>query len=242
VDEVAWLSCDDVTPMLEFLRGKTSERKLRLFAAACVRSHWELLVDPRSRAAVELSERVADGTSPPEELAAAYRAAWAVVPLLPDRMALVSAARAAGRTVQRDAYEAGCYTAKEIVALHTELAEEGASSEAEGERLHWVGKASGEGRLVGLLREICGPLPFRPVALDHHWMAWNGGTVVKLAQSAYVERRLPGGTLEPGRLAILADALEEAGCTDAEILGHLRGPGPHYRGCHVVDLLYPHNR
>ena len=39
------------------------------------------------------------------------------------------------------------------------------------------------------------------------------------------------------RLPILADALEEAGCTDAAILGHLRGPGPHVRGCWVIDLL-----
>jgi hypothetical protein len=237
VDEAGWLSCDDLTPMLEFLRGKASERKLRLFAAACVRSHWDLLVDPRSRAAVELSERVADGHRPPKDLAAAYRAAWAVVPLLPDRMALVSAARAAGRTVQRDAYEAGCFTANEIVALHTELAEEGASSEAEGERLYWTGKALGKGRLACLLRDVCGPLPFRPVAFDRRWLDWNGGTVVKLAQSAYDERRLPGGTLELGRLAILADALEEAGCIDAEILGHLRGPGPHTRGCWPIDLI-----
>jgi hypothetical protein len=39
------------------------------------------------------------------------------------------------------------------------------------------------------------------------------------------------------RLAVLADALEEAGCADADILSHLRGPGPHVRGCWVVDLL-----
>jgi hypothetical protein len=39
------------------------------------------------------------------------------------------------------------------------------------------------------------------------------------------------------RLPILADALEEAGCTDVELLGHLRGPGPHVRGCWVVDLI-----
>jgi hypothetical protein len=39
------------------------------------------------------------------------------------------------------------------------------------------------------------------------------------------------------RLPVLADALEEAGCTDADILSHLRGPGPHVRGCWVVDLL-----
>ena len=48
---------------------------------------------------------------------------------------------------------------------------------------------------------------------------------------------MPAGTLDPHRLAVLADALEEAGCTDPDILGHLRDPGPHYRGCHVLDLI-----
>ncbi len=39
------------------------------------------------------------------------------------------------------------------------------------------------------------------------------------------------------RLPLLADALEDAGCTDAELLGHLRGLGVHVRGCWAVDLL-----
>jgi hypothetical protein len=49
--------------------------------------------------------------------------------------------------------------------------------------------------------------------------------------------QLPAGQLDPTRLAVLADAVEEAGCTDADLLGHLRGPGPHVRGCWAVDLL-----
>jgi hypothetical protein len=44
-------------------------------------------------------------------------------------------------------------------------------------------------------------------------------------------------TLDPDRLAILADALEDAGCDNTDILSHLRGQGPHVRGCWVVDLL-----
>jgi hypothetical protein len=68
-------------------------------------------------------------------------------------------------------------------------------------------------------------------------LSWNDSTVVRLAQAAYEERCLPGGELDNGRLAVLADALEEAGSTDADILGHLRGPGPHVRGCWVVDLI-----
>jgi hypothetical protein len=58
-----------------------------------------------------------------------------------------------------------------------------------------------------------------------------------LAEAAYAERTLPPGTLDPARLALLADALEDAGCTDGELLGHLRGPGPHVRGCWALDLV-----
>ena len=51
------------------------------------------------------------------------------------------------------------------------------------------------------------------------------------------ERRLPEGTLDPDFLAVLAEALEEAGCTDPAVLDHLRGPGPHVRGCWPVELI-----
>jgi hypothetical protein len=79
--------------------------------------------------------------------------------------------------------------------------------------------------------------PFRPVTLDPAWLRWNGGTVAHLAQAAYEERYLPSGELDRGRLGILADALEDAGCTDPSILDHLRGDGEHVRGCWAVDLL-----
>jgi hypothetical protein len=61
--------------------------------------------------------------------------------------------------------------------------------------------------------------------------------VLALAAAAYDNRVSPAGTLDPDRLAVLADALEEAGCTDTRILGHLRGPGPHVRGCFALDLI-----
>jgi hypothetical protein len=79
--------------------------------------------------------------------------------------------------------------------------------------------------------------PFRPVIISPAVLAWNDAVVVRLAQAAYDERYLPSGTLDNGRLAVLADALEEAGCMDTDILGHLRGSGPHIRGCWSVDLL-----
>lgn len=87
-----------------------------------------------------------------------------------------------------------------------------------------------------LLRDIFGN-PFRPVTIDPVWRTWNNGTVVKLSQAIYDERELPSGHLDAGRLAILADALEDAGCTNTDILDHCRSPGLHVRGCWVVDLL-----
>jgi hypothetical protein len=73
--------------------------------------------------------------------------------------------------------------------------------------------------------------PFRPGSVaDIASLARNDGTVGKLAQCVYDDRAY-------NRLPLLADSLEDAGCTDAEVLGHLRGPGPHVRGCWAVDLL-----
>jgi hypothetical protein len=79
--------------------------------------------------------------------------------------------------------------------------------------------------------------PFRPLALSPELLSWQEETVIRLAQAAYEERILPTGTLDNTRLAILADALEEAGCADEQILGHLRGGSSHYRGCFVVDAF-----
>ncbi len=73
--------------------------------------------------------------------------------------------------------------------------------------------------------------------VDPAWLAWHDGAASQLAHAAHDERLLPEGTLDPARLAVLADALEDGGCADAELLGHLRGPGPHVRGCWAVDLI-----
>ena len=73
--------------------------------------------------------------------------------------------------------------------------------------------------------------PFRPApAADPSWLAWNGGTVAKLAAAIYDARRFAD-------LPILADALEDAGCDNADILHHCRSEKEHVRGCWVIDLL-----
>ena len=69
-------------------------------------------------------------------------------------------------------------------------------------------------------------------------MTWHSGLIVKLATAIYEEPSLPEGHLDSLRLGVLADAMEEAGVTDQDILGHLRQQGAvHVRGCWVVDSL-----
>src|SRR5205823_980698 len=69
--EREWLICTDPNLMLRGLAGRVSERKLRLFGAACCRRIWHLLPDRRSRAAVEVAERYADGLADERERAKA---------------------------------------------------------------------------------------------------------------------------------------------------------------------------
>lgn len=84
-----------------------------------------------------------------------------------------------------------------------------------------------------VLRELFGPLPFRPLTLD---MASLTSVVRALADAAYDNREVPRGRLDPQRLGVLADAAEEAG-VPPEVVAHLRSAGPHWRGCWALDLL-----
>jgi hypothetical protein len=77
-----------------------------------------------------------------------------------------------------------------------------------------------------LVREIFGN-PFRAVAFDP---AWRTSTAVELARQMYESRDF-------ANMPILADALQDAGCENEDVLTHCRGPGPHARGCWVVDLV-----
>jgi hypothetical protein len=78
-----------------------------------------------------------------------------------------------------------------------------------------------------LLRDILGN-PFGVVITPDP--TWLTSTVTSLAQAIYTDRAFD-------RLPILADALEDAGCTNQDILAHCRSNGEHARGCWVVDLL-----
>ncbi|MBP3956136.1 hypothetical protein J8F10_12670 [Gemmata sp. G18] len=79
---------------------------------------------------------------------------------------------------------------------------------------------------VGLVRDII-PNPFRPVAFAP---PWRTSTAVTLASQMYESRDFDV-------MSILADALQDAGCDNGDVLSHCRGPGPHVKGCWVVDLV-----
>jgi hypothetical protein len=224
--EAEWLACTDPLKMLPFLResGKASDRKLRLFACGCCRSLCHLLTDERSQRAVEVAERYADGAATGEDLAAALEAAAKAPPWYAAARATAWVANGAAWDAAWNAYAATKNTARAAAAATLNTATAAA----------W--DATSDAALVALLRDHFGN-PFRPVSVDPAWLSWRGGTVPRLAQAAYEHRHLPEGHLDPARLAVLADALEEAGCQDPDILGHLRGPGPHVRGCWAVDIL-----
>jgi hypothetical protein len=222
--EFEWDRGTDVIPMLAAVRGRVSARKLQLFGCACCRCLvWDLLTDDRSRQAVVVAEQFADGLATREELEAASVAAGKAIAGVPQWTSASHATWAARVVAATD-------WSDEVMAVHAAC-----SAFASGEPPA-VGRER-MSRAAELLRDVVGSPPLlQPAVVDPSALAWNGGVVRRLAQAAY-DDRLPSGLLDNARLAVLADALEESGCNDAELLGHLRGPGPHVRGCHVLDAL-----
>jgi hypothetical protein len=214
--EAEWLGCREPEAMLEFLCGKGRDRKLRLFACACCRRVWERLGNRRSQSAVVAAEKFADCAISQDELSAAATGASIATggtreagkPLLREVAALAA-------SPWQDRLEEDLLRAAQLVRAKSRATEAGASIQA------------------GLIRCIFGN-PFCPSTVDP---SCRTPVVAALAQAAYGERQFPSGQLDPARIAVLADALEDAGCDAAAILDHLRSPGPHVRGCWALDLV-----
>jgi hypothetical protein len=225
VTEAEWLGTVDFDLYHEacewLLEEKKNHRKLRLWSCACCRRLADHLADKRSWDAVEVAERKADGLAGKDEVQKARKAA-ALVPQVREKLRGTPTPRAAN--VARFLLHPSAAEASQTAAIRASraMAESGATT--------WIAEAQVQ---FELLRDVFGN-PFQPVTVSP---AWQTAEVVALAQAAYEGRELPAGTLDLARLAVLADALEEAGCTDADVLGHLRGEGPHVRGCWAVDLI-----
>jgi hypothetical protein len=217
VTEQDWLTCTDPTPMLDFLRGKANDRKLRLFAVGCCRQVWHLIKEAHHRAAVQAAEDFADGSIRLNRLKVARSAAWSTEASTANHVA-----QAARATVAKSAM-AAARQAQGHVIQHVWVTVQKSWETAPDN------KQKAQQRQGDLLRDILGN-PFRRLAIPLSVRRWNDGTVCKIAQAIYEDRA-------SDRLPILADALEEAGCNEPAILEHCRGPGPHVRGCWVIDLL-----
>jgi hypothetical protein len=235
--EQQWLESADPAAMLDFLmkkerwafvRSKLSSRKLRLFACGCLRPVSQTGCAAFQRA-IEVAERYADGTASRAELKNTYRAAYAVADPRPwwvrlsdgladdvwdepDELSL-----AVVNVASPNVRKALQLLLKEALPYLSILYNDRIVKEGQVPRY-----------LCRLLRCVFGN-PFGDAVIDPCCLERSSATVVKLAQAIYDSRRFAD-------MPILADALEEAGCTD-DLVAHCRFPNEHIRGCWVLDSI-----
>jgi hypothetical protein len=209
--EEEWMKCVEPERIIKWLEERVESPKFRLFMVACCRRWPHLLVDPRSVRALEVAELHAVRTTSRSDLQQANKKANAAV-------RKIRGAEGVGA-----AYFLALAAS---VATTTYLPARGAYESA------WFAQSAAGCRITeravqsALLREIFGN-PFRPVTFDP---AWRTDTVLALARQMYESR-------EFSAMPILADALQDAGCDNDDVLNHCRDANAnHVRGCWVVDL------
>jgi hypothetical protein len=207
--EAEWLTAADAGAMVRFAASGLSARRERLLSCALARQVWDRLPDPRSRRAVEIAERFADGEATGRQLLLASRKA--------ERVGADMSAWPPGTHRIMEACAAALCASRVRGAVCNVC-----------EVLHPVFAGNEQGRrgLADMVREVVGN-PFRPVTFHASWLT---STVVTLARQMYDSRDFSA-------MPILADALMDGGCSDEQVLTHCRGEGPHVRGCFVVDAI-----
>jgi hypothetical protein len=217
--------------MLRAICGKANPRKMHLFACACLRRLLHLLTDRRSRVAVEVAEGFLDGKVDRATWAAAARDADAA---FSDACFVSKGSRECREAARTVAHIVNCVSI--IPAAFREDAWLWAADEVAFTARDALGPVEGFEQ-ANLLRELLGAFPFCLAGQPRSCPWSEDGTIRAIAQAAYDNRSLHAGTLDNSRLAVLADRLEDVGCADGELLNHLRSPGPHIRGCWVVDAI-----
>jgi hypothetical protein len=256
--EAEWLGAANATALWDIVRDRTGfhrdtldyqgdpdgyhQRLLYLLGVALCRRLERLFPDPCCARVMQVAEAFAEGSATADELGDAHddldegfrcsqaadqlpaancAALEAVFWLSPDDYKVI-------RAVDNVSDAAGYLRAVAERALPA------SATHREGKAV-WkhaaflAGKADEEQVLCDLIRDVIGN-PFHPVKVVSNWLAWNDGTVRRIAQGIYDERAFD-------RLPILHDALLDAGCDDEAILSHCRSEGPHVRGCWVIDLI-----
>jgi hypothetical protein len=234
VKENDWLACHEIEKLLKYLprlKPKPSARKLRLYCVGCCRWLGDKLDESCSQA-VDVAEKYADGLATLEDLTAAHAHArrrhpsipvYQLMTMNPERLGAKQLANHAWKAVDAAARPAAPVPKKAFEGLFLLATLSG------GHALLYQTAPEVLSFMAALLHDVLGN-PFRAPHIEPAWLAWNNGTVRTLAETIYDERAFD-------RLPILADALQDAGCADAAMLDHCRGPGPHTRGCWVVDAL-----
>jgi hypothetical protein len=212
--ETEWLTSVETHILVAFLGCKASDRKMRLFACGVCRQLASYVETEEYIRAIEAGEEFADTGK-------------------------TKAAMRRGRQVLRSRrlslLEMTSGMSDELIAIY--LAE---ASLSENKIRYFINRLSAlylmhensgyiHHRAVtasGIVREVFGN-PFRSVSIDPSWLT---STVLTLAQGIYADRIFD-------RLPALADALQDAGCKNEDILNHCRQPGVHVWGCWAVDLL-----
>ena len=252
--ENEWLTSANIAALLAYIAPKASDRKQRLYLCGGCRQISHLFFDSASHDAIEIGERYADGLATEEERQhAAYCAECPTFGLALDMRWRAVSTR---ESIADDSIfpDQQCYIPSdvrklvEMGALPQEVLHggEGYVDERVADRLR-TAAVRAEATVRGqpffdewfflqteivdwpgadLVRCIFGN-PFRTAPANPAWLT---ATVTNLASVIYTDRAFD-------RLPILADALEEAGCRDADVLEHCRKPGVHARGCWVVDRI-----
>jgi len=217
--EADWLTATKLDALLTFLQPRVTRRKPLLLGVAGCRRIWHLVSDVRLQKLIEVAEQFADEEATKKDLRRAAKAVsdphggeW--------NGACYSAVTALADFV--DAHPMG---PANIVTKYAPLAlcKQDESILSDGSRAIIEAEKSA---LAALTRDIFGN-PFRPAAVDPSWLTSD---VVALAEGIYQDKAFD-------RMPILADALQDAGCDNDDVLNHCRSEGPHVRGCWVVDLL-----
>ena len=224
ITEADWENCTDLDSAYYCALPRISGRKVRLFEVACCRRLLPHLILPASRDALDQLERFADDPPPETEAKAVTAAARGAADSLYDHGWVTGATvhwLAASAVVGvADVYRGAVLNA----AAHAVWILNRNPPTTDPEQFEWDLDKGEDKVQLELLRDIFGN-PFRPVALDP---SWRTSAVVAVARRMYEAR-----DFDP--MPHLADALQDAGCEVGAVLDHCRGPGPHARGCWVVD-------
>lgn len=208
--ETDWLTDADWTRHLEFVEPRLGPRRARLLAVALCELRLADAGDADMRAALGTIANFAEGDATRDELEAVRTWARAAAVKANDQIDPFDLESARLHSLRNEFAWAVAFAAQSPVSLKhvCTYTDRGADGPA----------------MLGLVREVAGN-PFRPVEFAPEWRT---ETVRALARRVYEVREFTA-------MPILADALQDAGCDDEQVLAHCRGDGVHVRGCWVLD-------